>query len=233
MRNDSCHATIIRPFRLSARVREQTTSPWAQGVILAAKKRQNECCKVSGSASRHRDRVLLWRIITMRVPNDLQLDNEAYLLFSAYYTSSGIGNTKTAASYLKEFEVGIQGAGQVLGWLGYATPDKSSPLGWKPSQDLISLISNPRRRWPPQIRKISLSAQRKEAYDTMMEAALGDVMWFSDLRNYVASLMELLGLVTLNDLGQVIPKRRLCELVAERRQEERDQRYEQRGLESM
>jgi hypothetical protein len=105
-------------------------------VILAVKKRQNECCKVSGSSSRHNDGMLLWRNSTMQVPNDLQFDTETYLLFSIYYEAYGPFKVmdKSAATYVKRFENQLRGMGQVLEWLGLAILIEAFPRLGKPDR---------------------------------------------------------------------------------------------------
>jgi len=163
----------------------------------------------------------------MSVPNDLNFDTETYLLFSIYREAyPGIrGMDGSAATYMKRYEKEIRGTGQVLEWLRLATPDKQSPLGCKPSHDLISLIVKPRRN--SKSKKPWAYAEDDEVFDMILDATLGELGEDSRIPSFVASVLRHLGLAKRADLNTV-PTPRLCRLAAERRQEERRERDEQR-----
>jgi hypothetical protein len=168
----------------------------------------------------------------MRVPNDLKFDTETYLLFSIYYKAYGtlVGMDGSAATYLKRFEKEIRGTGQVLEWLGLAKPDKKSPLGWKPSHALMSLIAKPRRH--SKCKKPLAYPEDLEVFDMIFDATVGDLEEWSNIPSFVLSVFHLLGLAKEADLD-IVPTPRLRRLVCERRQEERQQREEQRRSESL
>ena len=80
----------------------------------------------------------------MQLSNDLNLDTEAYLLLSIYRTASPIELSvygTTDAMFVEHFDKAIRGAGRVLQWLGLATADDASPLGHKPSHELMHLLA--------------------------------------------------------------------------------------------
>jgi hypothetical protein len=170
----------------------------------------------------------------MRVPNDLKFDTETYLLFSIYYEAYGIlkGMDGSAATYVKRFEKQIRGMGQVLEWLALAIRDKNSPLGWKPSHDLISLIAKPHK--PSKSKRMYPSAEDDEVFDMILDAAVGELDENSNIPSCVASLLTALGLMVRSgdDLGGYIPTKRLRKLACERHQKERYQRNEERWLKS-
>jgi hypothetical protein len=164
----------------------------------------------------------------MRVPNDLQFDTETYLLFSIYYEAYGIleGMDESAATYMQRFAKQIRGTGQVLEWLGLATPNKSSPLGWKPSHDLMSLIAKPHER--SNSRKPGPSAEDNEVFDMILDAAVGELEEDSNIPHFVASVLTGLGLMVRGCDGvDYIPTKRLRRLACTRRQEERRLREEE------
>jgi hypothetical protein len=158
----------------------------------------------------------------MRVPNDLRFDTETYLLFSIYYKSYGIlkGMDGSAATYVKRFEKEIRGGGQVLEWLGLAIRDKNSPLGWKPSHDLISLSMESRKH--SKSRKLGADDEDAEVFDMIFDATVDDVGEWSNIRSFVLSVLRFLGLAKEADLD-CVPTPRLRALVCGRRQEERRQ----------
>jgi hypothetical protein len=167
----------------------------------------------------------------MRVPNDLQFDTETYLLFSIYYEAYGIlkGMDGSAATYVKRFEKEIRGMGQVLEWLNLAIRDKNSPLGWKPSHDLMSLIAKPHKR--SKSKKLCSSAEDDEVFDMILDAAVGELEEDSNIPSFVVRVLRDLGLAKEADLDWV-PTRRLRALACERRQAERHQREHERRLKS-
>jgi hypothetical protein len=158
----------------------------------------------------------------MRVPNDLQFDTETYLLFSIYYEAYGIlkGMDESAATYVKRFEKEIRGTGQVLEWLGLAIRDKNSPLGWKPSHDLISLIIESRKH--SKSKKLHSDDEDAEVFDMIFDATVGKVEEWSNIPSFVLSVLQFLGLAKEADLD-CVPTPRLRALVCKRRQEERHQ----------
>ena len=168
----------------------------------------------------------------MRVPNDLEFDTETYLLFSIYYEAYGPFEVmdESAATYVKRFEKQIRGTGQVLEWLGLAIPDKNSPLGCKPSHDLVSLIAKPHK--PSKSKKSCPSAEDDEVFDMILDAAVGELEEESSIASCVAKVLTALGLMVRGRDYDYIPTKRLRKLACERHQEERNQRNEERWLKS-
>jgi hypothetical protein len=169
----------------------------------------------------------------MRVSNDLQFDTETYLLFSIYYEAHGIlkGMDESAATFMKRFAKQIRATGQVLEWLGLATANKNSPLGWKPSHDLMSLIARPHKR--SNSRKPGASAEDNEVFDMILDAAVGELEEDSNIALFVASVLTGLGLMARGCDGcDYIPTKKLRWLACERRQEERHLLEERRRVKS-
>jgi hypothetical protein len=169
----------------------------------------------------------------MRVPNDLEFDTETYLLFSVYYEANGFlkGVDGSAASFMKHRAEEIQVTGQVLEWLGLATRDKESPLGWKPSHDLMSLIARPHK--PSNSRKFGASVEDYELFDMILDAAVGELEEDSAIPGFVAPVLTGLGLMVRGCDGvDYIPTKRLRWLACKRRQEERHLREEERRVKS-
>jgi hypothetical protein len=169
----------------------------------------------------------------MRVPNDLKFDTDTYLLFSIHYEAYEPfeGMDKSAATYVKRFEKQIRVMGQVLQWLGLATRDKESPLGWKPSHDLISLIAKPHKR--SKSRKPGASVEDDEIFDMILDAAVGELEEDSNIPSFVAKVLAGLGLMVRGCEGvDYIPTKRLRWHACERRQEERHLREEERRVKS-
>jgi hypothetical protein len=165
----------------------------------------------------------------MRVPNDLQFDTETYLLFSIYYNAYRFEGIDTAASYLKEFKTQIHATGQVLEWLGLATPDKSSPLGSKPSHALIDLVAKPRRR--SKSRKTCSTPDDDKVFDMIFDATVHKLEDWFDIPHFVLCVFHYLGLAKEADFD-FVPAPGLRSLACERRQEERRLRGEERRVNS-
>jgi hypothetical protein len=162
----------------------------------------------------------------MQVPNDLQFDTETYLLFSVYYKAHPIleDMDESAATYVRRFDKEIQGAGQVLEWLGLATANKSSPLGWKPSHDLVSLILESRR--PLKGSKRFPTDEDTKVFTMIIDAAVGKVEEWPSIYCFVVEVFHLLGLAKEADLA-FVPTPLLRALACKRRQEQRHQRDEE------
>jgi hypothetical protein len=132
---------------------------------------------------------------------------------------------------VKRFEKQIRGMGQVLEWLGLAIRDKNSPLGWKPSHDLMSLIAKPHKR--SNSRKPGGSAEDDEIFDMILDAAVGELEEDSNIPSFVAQVLTGLGLMARGCDGcDYIPTKRLRWLACKRRQEERHLREEERRVKS-
>jgi hypothetical protein len=155
----------------------------------------------------------------MRVPNDLNFDTETYLMFGIHYIANGNweGMDRTAATHMKAFEKEINAMCKVFAWLGLAVPAKNSPLGWKPSHRLTSLIVNPRKR--SFSKKDEATHEDNELFDAMLDASLNEEVPY--VLPFIASALAVLGLVNLTRSGDFIPSPQLREIVARRRQEDR------------
>jgi hypothetical protein len=208
-------------WNLSARD-QRTTSLSARSsrdAVFREKDLRNQCCKVSGSSSRQNDRVLLFWRNAMKVPNHLNFDAETYLLFCIYYAANGITEDmdESAATYLATFAKEIETTGQVLQWLGLATPDEESPLGSKPSHQLVRLIVRPRDRLANS-RRLSASDPDEEAFGSIFDLALENVdavPWA--VISYVERVLGFVELLDFTDDGGWILTQRLIDLVVEAR----------------
>jgi hypothetical protein len=164
----------------------------------------------------------------MSAPNDLNFDTETYLLFSIYYGAYVAleGIDESATTCLEHLGKAVHATGQVLEWLGFTTISKSSPLGWKPSHALMSLIAEPRQL--SQSKKVFPYPKDNEVFDLILNAALGDLEMGSNIPGFVRAVLYFLGLAKETEWG-FVPAQRLRELACARPQEERQhQRDEQR-----
>jgi hypothetical protein len=163
----------------------------------------------------------------MRAPNDLNFDTETYLLFSIYYGAymalEGIAESTTTC--LEHLGKAVHATGQVLEWLGFTTPSKNSPLGWKPSHALMCLIAEPRQL--SQSKKVFPYPKDDEVFDLILNATLGDLETGSNIPGFVRAVLYFLGLAKETEWG-FVPTQRLRELACARRQEGGRQRGEQR-----
>ena len=99
--------------------------------------------------------------------------------------------------YLEAYAKEIEAAGKMLLWLGLATPDNESPLGLKPSHELIRLIVKPRKRVVRSKKRLP-TAPDEEAINMILDAALRDVVgrtWC--VTGYVLSVLGYVGLLNL------------------------------------
>jgi hypothetical protein len=178
------------------------------------------------------DRVLLWRKSIM-YRNDENLDSETYLLFAIYSQACRLkcDSRPTAKSYLKTFGKEIQGTARVLEWLGLATPDKTSPLGCRPTTLLMWIIARQPNR-PLKAKKSDPSAQDEDAIDSIIDAALADDRFSTNAQSFVRHVLGGLGLIKRTEGGDWAPTRLLRELAAHRRNEDRRLEYEQHCTEA-
>jgi hypothetical protein len=169
------------------------------------------------------------RRLKMRLRNDLNLDTEAYLLLSIYRTASPIELSvygTTDAMFVEHFDKAIRGAGRVLQWLGLATADDASPLGHRPSHELMHLLARQPRR--TRSKKLDADAEDQDVFDLIFEATLGESYEYLHAFSFVMRVFRHLGLAKEGD-GEFIPTVRLRRLAAQRRLEERERRDEERA----
>jgi hypothetical protein len=148
----------------------------------------------------------------MRVPtNDLHFDTETYVLLSIYYQAGGGSDDwpESVRTYLDTFAKEIETTGKLLQWLGLATPDEDSPLGSKPSHELISLIVKP-RKGPV---KGTASDPDDLHFEVIFENALDNVDGVPfHIIGFVQAVLAFLGLIEFADDGQWIVTERLINL---------------------
>jgi hypothetical protein len=159
----------------------------------------------------------------MKLYNDLNLSGEAFLLLSIFreaYCVEGFG--QSAATYVKRHEKQIHAAGQILEWLGFATADSQSPLGHKPSDDLMYRLAQQRRR--TQSKKLCSYIEDADVFDSILDNVLGELDEDSNIPAFVVRVFRQLGLAKNTAGLDWVPTAELRTLAAERRQGERDRR---------
>jgi hypothetical protein len=161
----------------------------------------------------------------MKIRNDLNLNGEAFLLVSLFHEANCLeGLNRSAAAYVKRYKKQIHATGKVLQWLGLATADNQSPLGYKPSDNLMYLLVA-RQRGRVQSKKRFSNAEDGDVFDSILDTVLGELDEDSNVPAFVVRVFRQLGLA--KDAGlDYVPTARLRTLAAQRRQEARNRREE-------
>jgi hypothetical protein len=165
----------------------------------------------------------------MEIPNDLNLHPEAYLLLSIYRAATPVQLSvygTTDAMFVEHYEEAIRGTGQVLQWLGLATADDASPLGHKPSHELMDILARQRRR--TRSKKLDADAEDQDVFDLIFEATLGERYENGNAFPFALRVFRHLGIAKEGD-GEFIPTARLRRLAALRRLKERERGDEERA----
>src|SRR6185312_4403961 len=70
-------------------------------------------------------------------------DNDTQLMVSIFQRVFQLAGSveRVPETYVKTYQSDIQEAGQLFTWLGLAKPDAKSPLGWRPTHDLLDVIA--------------------------------------------------------------------------------------------
>jgi hypothetical protein len=102
------------------------------------------------------------------------------------------GLNRSAAIYLKRYEKQIHATGQVLQWPGLATADNQSPLGYKPSDDLMYLVA--RQRGRAQSKKPFSCDEDEDVFDSIFDVVLGELDEGSSVPSFVVRVFRQLGL---------------------------------------
>lgn len=159
--------------------------------------------------------------MTSSASNEIDLPFDAYLLFSVLYEAWGNppDHRKLADSYLCLFEERIRVTCTVLHGLNLVSRDRKHPLGWRPTEALVSLIVKPRRcRKTP---KHSLAAEEVKALNVILEWSTREFETRSNVPGFIYPVLHLLGLVKLcDDECTWVPTKRLCKLITDLQEED-------------
>jgi hypothetical protein len=126
---------------------------------------------------------------------------------------------------LNKTESRIRAVAKVFLFLGFATPDKESLLGYMPTKYLIEIIGRrPKRRLKS--KKELWDFEDLDFLESILEAALGEGCFDPDLRAFVFNVLGALGLIRYTKRGGEIPTPQLREIAAWRLCFERRRRYQ-------
>jgi hypothetical protein len=126
---------------------------------------------------------------------------------------------------LEGTESRIQAVAKVFLFLGLATSDEESRLGYRPTRHLIELIARmPKRRLKS--KKELWDFEDLDLLESILEAALGEGWFDPDLRRFVFNVLGALGLIRYAKRGGEVPTPQLRELAAWRLCFERRRRYQ-------
>ena len=153
---------------------------------------------------------------------DLQVGS--YLLFSCLYKSQQYsGELPSIEEYVKEEGREVEATCRVAEWLGLVTPDTEGELGWKPTHLFVDQVLQRHRQWNRSTRERDVESWEDDAVTLICEAALKNFHTnFLDCDEYIRWFLGYIGLMTITDDGDWIPTRRLLNLAAECRMQQRD-----------
>lgn len=156
----------------------------------------------------------------------VELDAETDLLFLIFQRawSPTLGDLESPDEYLKECETLVDGTCRILKWLGLVEPDKAHAFGFKPTHLLESIVAKRHLRPLKDSKKACASTEDTDVLNSIFDAAVA----YED-HCYVCTLarvlLYVLGLVRYSRDGDEIPTQELRQLAAERREDERNQRW--------
>jgi hypothetical protein len=126
---------------------------------------------------------------------------------------------------LERTESNIQAVAKVFFFLGFATPDKDSLLGYVPTKCLFKIISRrPKRKLKS--KKSLWDFADLDVLESILEAALGEGCFDPDVRAFVFNVLGALGLIRYTKRGREIPTPQLRDIAAWRLCFERRRRYQ-------
>jgi hypothetical protein len=155
----------------------------------------------------------------MIVQNNLSFNVNTHLLLSIFWQTTWHSDypITSAKEYCAANTFNIEASCKVFGWLGLAIRDEGSPIEWRPTYVLNSLLATRRRR-------MSRSKKRPPTKsDTRVLSGLLDSAPQA-ATDYIRSVLGFVGLLSMTDGGILVPTRRLRKLVVGRRPEQRERR---------
>jgi hypothetical protein len=125
------------------------------------------------------------------------LDGDIYLMIAifqeAYQADEFISDPVV---YVRKYKFQIKVAGQLLEYLGLAVRDKRSPLGWKPTHDLLKIAAEKLTRTGSSAEPV---ARDEFMVDLLTDTVLGD---YNDGRGALGKeMLAALGLLLENSAG--------------------------------
>ena len=113
--------------------------------------------------------------------------------------------------YVKRYARAIERVGQLFEYLGLAKLDKQSPLGWRPTPVLLSIM-NKRTVYKSKAGDKPISTADQLLMFLLTDVVLGDERHRSGLLTFGYDVLQELGLVRENREGDCGPTPRLLEL---------------------
>ena len=128
--------------------------------------------------------------------------------------------------YVKRHELEIKTTGQMLKYLNLAKSDKRSPLGWRPTHLLMDIINK------KAVRKSMPSGKWPSALEHLFIYLLDDTVFGADNdepSTLCHIVLQVLGLVREDDLGDLVSTDRLVQLFEDAYFEHLDRRSLRKG----
>jgi hypothetical protein len=143
-------------------------------------------------------------------------NNDAHLMVSIFLNTVQLEGSEQyePQKYAKEYEAHIKDAGLLFQYLGLAKSDSESPLGWKPTPELLEIIAERAAR------RIKQSSRDAGVEDTIITSLLRDLVFGEGRANtpdqYLAfKALGKLGLMRESADGENLPTLHLRQLFAE------------------
>jgi hypothetical protein len=135
-----------------------------------------------------------------------------------------VGDFDTPAELISKHKKLVEGSCRVLERLRLVTPDGTLPFGFKPTPRLFDIVLRRSLRPLKNSKKASASIEENDVLNSIFDAALAD-----EEQDYVCPLarvlLYVLGLIVHSKDGSEVPTRELRVLAAERREEERQEKW--------
>jgi hypothetical protein len=150
-------------------------------------------------------------------PDQVQFDTHTYILLSIFWETNWRADRPimSAQGFIDKHQREIRDTCKVFEVLGLAVPDGKSPLNWRPTSDLIDLVTLFREG--PGCGEVLATDTEQEA----LSALVGDSL--IGTASYVRDVLAFIGLLKRADDGEWMPMQQLRKLAAERCLIPRDQ----------
>src|SRR5580700_8760230 len=143
-------------------------------------------------------------------PDQVQFDTHTYILLSIFWETNWRADRPimSAQGFIDQHRRDIVDTCKVLEVLGLAVPDGKSPLNWRPTPDLIDLVTPIREA--PGCGEVLATDTEQEALSALVgESLIGTA-------SYVRDVLAFIGLLKRADDGEWMPTQQLRKLAPER-----------------
>jgi hypothetical protein len=154
--------------------------------------------------------VLHEKRIDMISSDQVQFDTHTYILLSIFWETNWRADRPimSAEEFVDKHKREIWGTCKVFEVLGLAVLDGKSPLNWRPTSDLIDLVTLFREG--PECGEVLATDTEQEALPALVGESLRGTV------SYVPDVLAFIGLLKRADDGEWMPTQQLRKLAAER-----------------